>query len=110
MLAGVNTPTPSQDVPTLSTAASAINKAATDVATNAALEQDCNQGVYEACEDLSREDEAKRAWLAKLDVPAWGKVSAAVSEEAAKAAWLARQESPAWDMASGTQDMPLYAP
>ena len=55
--------------------------------------------VEEACDGLSLEEEAKRAWLARLDAPTWGAVAAAVSEvaaatggddEAAKAAWLAK--------------------
>ena len=39
--------------------------------------------VEEACDSLSVEEEAKRAWLARLDAPTWGAVAAAVSEVAA---------------------------
>ena len=34
------------------------------------MAQDCSQGVDAACDQLSREEEAKRAWLAKLNGPA----------------------------------------
>ena len=39
------------------------------------LTEECEAGDSAACETLSKEDEAKKAWLAKLDVPAvaWGK-------------------------------------
>ena len=34
------------------------------------------EGVAAACEKISKEDEAKKAWLARLDMPAWqGKVA-----------------------------------
>ena len=39
--------------------------------------------VEEACDSLSVEEEAKRAWIARLDAPTWGAVAAAVSEVAA---------------------------
>ncbi|EOD11060.1 hypothetical protein EMIHUDRAFT_452477, partial [Emiliania huxleyi CCMP1516] len=74
-----------------------------------ALTEDCDSGVEAACDTLSREEEAKRAWLASLDVPAWGAAAAAVSavasqvsapaavsEEEAKQAWLARLDAPTW--------------
>ena len=40
---------------------------------------------------------AKAAWLAKQDLPSWGKaVTEVVDETAAKAAWLAKQDLPSW--------------
>merc|ERR1719201_2289519 len=61
----------------------------------------CDAGYQSACDSLSREDQAKRAWLAKLDVPTWSAAAAAVSavasevtqaqpEDEAQKAWLAR--------------------
>jgi len=95
----------------------------------AALEEACDAGEAEACEALSREEEAKRRWLARLDVPSWGKAASAVSElasqssardelvqacdegqveacdtlsreEEAKRAWLARLDAPSWGQAA----------
>merc|ERR1719473_847351 len=71
----------------------------------------CDAGDEVACDELSREDEAKRAWLAKLDVPTWGAAAAAVSavateltqpqsEEEAKKAWLATLDAPTWGKAA----------
>ena len=56
------------------------------------LTEDCTAGDSAACDMLSKEDEAKKAWLAKLDVPSWGKTS----EEQAKKKWLAKLETPSW--------------
>jgi len=39
----------------------------------------CDRGDRDACDALSREEEAKKAWLARLDVPLWGAAAAAVS-------------------------------
>jgi len=97
------------DAPTWGQAAKVVSSVVADASQMQVMEEQCNQGVHKACDELSKEDEAKRAWLAKLDVPAWGKISASVSEEAAKAAWLARQDAPAWS-ARGKEDKPLYAP
>ena len=47
------------------------------------LEEECEAGGTAACEPLSTEEEAKRKWLAKLDVPSWGAAAQAVSEVAA---------------------------
>ena len=82
----------------------------------AAMTADFDSGVEVACEELSNEDQAKVAWLAKLDVPSWGaaaaavsqvasvmeptQVAPAVSEEAAKAAWLAKLDAPVWGQAA----------
>ena len=62
---------------------------------------------------MSAEAAARRAWLAKQDVPSWGAEVAALAEaecsegvevacealsgeEEAKLAWLAKQDSPSW--------------
>jgi len=60
------------------------------------LEQDCNTGVDAACDVLAREDEAKRAWLAKLDVPAWGAAAKAVTAVAVQVAPGGVLDAPAW--------------
>merc|ERR1719238_996434 len=62
------------------------------------LEEECYKGDVTACDTLSREEEAKRAWLAKQDVPSWGPGSPAmaVDEDAAKRAWLAKLDVPQW--------------
>jgi lipase chaperone LimK len=76
------------------------------------LSDQCDLGVTEACDALSKEEEAKKAWLAKLDVPSWGEAAEAMeamveevaiasapsgaSEEEAKAAWLAKLDTPSW--------------
>jgi len=39
----------------------------------------CYSGDEVACDNLSAEQEAKLAWLAKLDAPTWGAAAAAVS-------------------------------
>merc|ERR1719324_671443 len=71
---------------------------------------ECDLGVEAACEQLSKEDEAKRLWLSRIDDvgPAtWGKVArclsagqkvaAAKDEDAAKKAWLASlEQEPSW--------------
>ena len=36
------------------------------------LNEACDAGIEEACEVVSKEEEAKRAWLARQDAPAWG--------------------------------------
>merc|ERR1719482_1897964 len=68
----------------------------------------CDEGDVVACDNLSNEEEAKRAWLANLDAPTWGAAAAAVSavaevtqpraasEEEAKKAWLARADAPSF--------------
>jgi hypothetical protein len=105
------------DAPTWGSAATAMANVASEAAHMAEMEEACDQGVEVACDELSREDEAKRAWLAKLDAPTWGAAAAAVSavatqvtkvtemtemtmaprlpEEEAKQQWLART-APAW--------------
>ena len=63
------------------------------------LADDCEAGDDMACEVLSREEEAKRAWLARLHAPSCetrgdhdGRMVS--REEEAKRAWLARLNSP----------------
>jgi hypothetical protein len=69
----------------------------------------CEAGDNVACDNLSLEEEAKRAWLLKLDAPTWGAAAAAVSavasevnagaaqsaQDIAKQAWFARRETSA---------------
>eukprot|EP00962_Isochrysis_galbana_P024472 scaffold7505_cov79-Isochrysis_galbana.AAC.1 len=45
----------------------------------AALIEACDTGDDESCDLLSREEEAKKRWLARLDAPTWGAAAAAVS-------------------------------
>jgi hypothetical protein len=105
------------DAPTWGTAATALAGIASEAAYVADMTEACDDGDEVACDSLSREDEAKRAWLAQLDVPTWGAhvptlgaAAAAVSavasnvsasstlsaEEIAKQAWLAKQDTPTW--------------
>ena len=53
-----------------------MSRAAADISAEIAgmpkLEDECESGDERACDVLSREEEAKRAWLAKLDLPSWG--------------------------------------
>ena len=67
------------------------------------LVEDCDEGDDAACEALSREEEAKLAWLAKADAPTLdeacdtgdGVACEALSrEEEAKRAWLAKLATP----------------
>lgn len=74
------------DAPTWGQAAAAVTQVAADASLFAAMEQACETGVQEACDSLSREEEAKREWLAKLDAPAWGAAAAAVTAVAAQVA------------------------
>lgn len=80
------------DAPVWGAAASAMITVAAEATKMAELTEDCDSGVSEACELLSKEDEAKIAWLKKLEVPSWGKTP----EEQAKAKWLAKLETPSW--------------
>ena len=56
----------------LGKAAAAITDVASQATQFAALTQGCVSGEARACDALSKEDEAKKAWLNKLDVPSWG--------------------------------------
>jgi len=102
---------PKGSAPAHGAAAKPMNMLAKEAAPFQMLIEDCDMGVATACEQLSKEEEAKKAWLAKLDVPVWGKIGAAMeqvavdqlvaapatvskdSEEKAKQAWLAKIEN-----------------
>ena len=97
------------DAPTWGKASAALINIAGQAGASAAQEADCDRGVEVACDGMSREEEAKRAYLAKLDAPTWGAVTAAVAavasavsgggggavsaEEVAKQKWLAAQDA-----------------
>ena len=74
------------DTPVWGQAAATITSVVAEANKIAELTTECDAGDSTACDALSKEEEAKIAWLAKLDVPSWGKPT---SEEAAKAKWLA---------------------
>ena len=109
------------DAPTWGAAATDLAHVAAEAARMEEMEEACYEGDDVACDSLSREEEAKRAWLARLDAPTWGAAAAAVSavatqvemaqacdqgddvacdslsrEEEAKRAWLARLDVPSW--------------
>jgi hypothetical protein len=102
------------DAPTWGTAATALASVVSEAAHIADMTEACYEGDDVACDNLSREDEAKRAWMASLDVPTWGAAAAAVSavatqvtdvtrapvtsENAARKAWLASVDAsrPSW--------------
>merc|ERR1719482_1135842 len=120
------------DAPTWGAAATDLAHVASEAARMEEMEEACYEGDDVACDSLSREEEAKRAWLAKLDAPTWGAAAAAVSavatqvtemtnvdlpprmsEEAAKRAWLARLDAPSWgkaaaQVAAAAQEMPGF--
>lgn len=73
------------DAPEWGKAAQAVNEAATKASQMAKLEDDCSAGVDTACDVLSKEEQAKRKWLAKLDQPTWKRVRDTVSGAAAAA-------------------------
>ena len=62
--------------------ASTAPSAEEDELRTAQMQEDCYQGVDVACQQLTYEEEAKRAWLSKLEVSSWGKVAEAVKEVA----------------------------
>jgi hypothetical protein len=96
------------------------------------LRDECDSGDDVACDSLSREEEAKRAWLASLAVPTWGPpeegtdasevaqleqdlgeacdkgddvaCESLTREEEAKRAWLARLDAPIWGPRAGAAD------
>jgi len=73
------------DAPAWSEAAGAITDVINEAARMEALTEACGSGDDVACKALSREDAAKRAWLAKIDVATWddaAKVITAMAEEA----------------------------
>eukprot|EP00966_Prymnesium_polylepis_P024327 560258-Prymnesium_polylepis.1 len=67
------------DAPSWGQAAEAMATVAAEAAAVSDLTERCDGGEAEACDLLSSEDEAKRAWLSKLDAPTWGATAAAVS-------------------------------
>jgi len=67
------------DAPSWGKAAKAITGLLHEASALQDLEVKCDAGDDAACETLSKEEEAKKVWLAKLDVPAWGAAAAAVS-------------------------------
>ena len=60
------------DAPTWGKVGAALSEVVGQAIEIAALEERCETGEIEACNTLKSEHEAKKAWLAKLDVPAWG--------------------------------------
>merc|ERR1719506_2079241 len=119
------------NVPTWGAAATTLASGASEAAQMAEMTASCDAGDKVACDNLSCEEEAKRAWLSKLDVPTWGAAAAAVSavatevtdpqyaaqmaelnaacdtgdqvacdslsrEEEAKRAWLSKLDVPTW--------------
>lgn len=86
------------EAPVWGEAARAMITVAAEATKMAELSEDCDAGDSEACELLSKEDEAKIAWLKKLDVPSWGKTP----EEQAKEKWLASLETPSWGTVAPT--------
>ena len=104
------------DAPVWGKAAKTLTNFAIDAAALRQMEEDCTAGDDVACDSISMEEEAKRAWLKKLDAPLWGTAAAAVSqvakgvvtptgvvkmsEEEAKRAWLDRLDVPSWGRAA----------
>ena len=91
------------------TATTAMQDVAAQANQIAQMEEDCMAGRDTACDNLSKE-EAKRAWLKKLDHVEWNNAAQAVaqvasfpdslSEQDAKAAWLAKLDAPTWGAAA----------
>jgi len=99
----------------LERAQAAFNEAADCASVIAELEAQCETGDEEACEELSQEDEAKKQWLSRVDVPALDSAAKAIAqvsavasaresrsqeEDEAKKAWLKRLDAPTWDEAA----------
>lgn len=96
------------DAPTWGKVAAAMSTIAAEAEAVQELEEECKAAADQICDQLSPEDEAKRAWLAKQDVTTVGAAAAAAlsmasamsthatsaqsAEEIAKAEWLAKQE------------------
>jgi hypothetical protein len=110
-----------QDVPTWGAAATTLAANAADAAEMAEMSAACEEGDQVACDSLSREEDAKREWLARQDVPTWvapaavspvaSEVSAASTRsggDIAKQAWLAKQDTPSWGKRVATA--PVAAP
>ena len=108
------------DAPTWKGVVTAVSAAGADAVAVQQLEDNCDAGIEAACVALTNEEEAKKAWLARLDAPTWGAVAATVAtvsatvavpaapaatggmsaEEVAKQAWLAKLDAPTWGQAS----------
>ena len=80
------------DAPVWGQAVAVMTSVVAEATKMAELTEECNAGDSTACDTLSNEEEAKKAWLAKLDVPSWGKMT----EEQAKKKWLAKLDAPVW--------------
>merc|ERR1719238_2550963 len=61
-----------------------LSNVAAEATTVEELAAACEAGYYEACDNLSREEEAKRAYLSNLDAPTLKVLAAAVSAFAAE--------------------------
>ena len=61
---------------------------ASDAAAYVDLTEKCDDGDDTACDTLESEDEAKKAWLAKLDAPTWGKAAKVLSNAMSEAVEL----------------------
>ena len=72
------------DAPSWGQAAKSMVKIVNEASAVQGMMVACDKGDYEACDSLSREEEAKKAWLSRLDVPMWGAAAAAMSAVAAK--------------------------
>lgn len=99
------------DAPTWGKTAEAVAEVAKEALEMAEMTEACDSGDNIACDSLSREDEAKREWLGKLDIPAWGAAAAASfavaseverapmgsptlsAEEIAKKSWLTKLDA-----------------
>jgi hypothetical protein len=76
------------DVPTWVKASKVLNLLVAEATQMTELDAKCTAGDAKACQALWLEDEAKRAWLAKLDGPSWLEVATTVSQAAATATAL----------------------
>lgn len=90
------------DANVMNRAAKQIESVALEAAKVAVIEAECDSGDQVSCHVLSKEDDAKRAWLSKVDAASWGAAAASIteaaaapsmSEDAAKRAWLARLDT-----------------
>ena len=74
-------------------AAAAMTSIVAEANWMAGLTEEAASSGLSAADALAKENEAKTAWLARLDVPSWGKMS----EESAKQKWLAKLDDvPSW--------------
>ena len=89
-------------------AAEALATIAAEASEMARVDAACDAGVDVACAQMSKEEEAKRAWLAQLNVQEWNKAAVFVSEIAAmqkmperrlRALWLEKLDASTWGKA-----------